>query len=582
MGKDDEAAMLQRVVLPPTRSMLAAVSRKAESIGPAPDADDPDLKADCHKGFEQFCADGRQASPYCTSQLDTAMTNYAHVPATPDLMAMLNFVTARPRLPVGNVLVVGIGNSKVASVFFQNGSSRVDGITISPAEKQYAVDNYPEALKLGRYRVILGNKYNPRLWSSLRSNYDLILDNNLASFAYCPSFYRGMIKSFISRLAPDGRLLTADPGMSWAMDWGYKLTGDSLTRIANESFGTVASDLVQADACPDKGCRVYSVLPLQVQRGSKMSQTCSCVFFGDDCPGGPQSPVPRVKYDYDAFAFNASRTSHRWAQQQPLSVLQVPHAKDADGDVESSVLQHWHSRNLEKGEDVVYLTMDDGFHCEDVACSKHLDFLDLLDYLGVKMTVFVIGKTLADADHTVGPCWALKNNATGPCKDEDVQDQEGPLDMHTHYRKGAQAMMKEYSQRGHTLGSHTYNHLDLSSIPLEDAMADVRKNDELIRNYTNHAVKHFRAPYLATTSEVLHFLVHSMNYEVWDAVNHGGSDWNEWEDPYSIVNYEDRVGSHSHGAVIDVHDRPHVLHDVKLVVGSICKACPQCKFEALD
>lgn len=179
-------------------------------------------------------------------------------------MAMWNFVSSQPSLPTARVLLVGIGNSEVAAKFLSNKSSEVDGITLSPSENLYAEENHAQALKSGKYRIFVGNKYNPIFRSSLRSDYDLILDNNLASFACCPSFYTDLIKDFINRLAPRGRLLTADLGMAWAEPWGYQLTAESLTRLASESFGSVSHELALADGCPVSGCRVFSVLPLQI------------------------------------------------------------------------------------------------------------------------------------------------------------------------------------------------------------------------------------------------------------------------------------------------------------------------------
>jgi len=92
------------------------------------------------------------------------------------------------------------------------------------------------------------------------------------------------------------------------------------------------------------------------------------------------------------------------------------------------------------GQQVVYLTYDDGIKCEGNtdACNKHRDFLDDLRWLGVKVTLFVNTFNF-------------------------LQDSAEPPSRHG----GSVDIGAEYLRLGHLIGSHTHRHLRLGNLSFE-------------------------------------------------------------------------------------------------------------------
>lgn len=81
------------------------------------------------------------------------------------------------------VLHLGIGNSSIAKMFSH--AKSIDGITISKNEKSYA-----DSLMLANYHVTLANKYSEHFHAIVKNRkYDLIVDNNLASFTCCEKHF---------------------------------------------------------------------------------------------------------------------------------------------------------------------------------------------------------------------------------------------------------------------------------------------------------------------------------------------------------------------------------------------------------
>lgn len=332
-----------------------------------------------------------------------------------------------------------------------------------------------------------------------------------------------------------------------------------------------------------------------------MSRTCECALHGKSCVG--ETPVPRVKFD-DSMLIETGWDFHKWIQ--PRVVLEDKEAGSFIEGVSSLSRTPWiytkedqtgwgnsptglPEKTLAKlvskqdlpGKHSVYLTYDDAFICEDLGCNKHRDFLDRLDHLGVKVSMFVMTKTL----------------------EKDTPPLDHAEDPRKWYHEGAQEMVKEYVERGHTIGSHTHDHPPLDVTSFAEAVSNITKADELLRKHTGMSVvKHFRAPYLKLNDQVIDYLVNTMDYKVWGSIIGGNSDWGEWELPSSkeemfavpmaqavqdaLVQEErrEREGSQlgTFSTVLCLHDRPHELRNIKRVVQEICLVCPQCQFPSID
>jgi hypothetical protein len=123
-----------------------------------------------------------------------------------------------------NMLHVGVGNSGLA----QRLASRlhlIDGLTVSSNEKARA-----DALAIPNYRVFLLNKHSHEF--VLPTRYDVIVDNNLASFACCKHHFHLMLTNYLTVLRPRGGILTDRKGMDWVFaDPRWRLTYEDLMAL---------------------------------------------------------------------------------------------------------------------------------------------------------------------------------------------------------------------------------------------------------------------------------------------------------------------------------------------------------------
>jgi hypothetical protein len=124
------------------------------------------------------------------------------------------------------ILHVGVGNSKFAQRFASR-VRRLDGLTVHQNEKTYA-----DALGIDNYTVYVLNKYSREFVSVLSHTYDLIIDNNLASFACCKDHFFVMLENYLSVLPPHGQILTCQIGMdAYHDDFGYTMTYADLVSL---------------------------------------------------------------------------------------------------------------------------------------------------------------------------------------------------------------------------------------------------------------------------------------------------------------------------------------------------------------
>jgi hypothetical protein len=127
------------------------------------------------------------------------------------------------------VLHVGVGNSSLARGLAGK-VRQLDGLTVHPNEKAHA-----DSLGIPNYRVLLLNKHGPGLFR-LEGRYDLIVDNNLASFACCTYHFHLMLAGYAAKLKPGGCVLTDERGMAWTADGnaGWKRTYEDLVALRDD------------------------------------------------------------------------------------------------------------------------------------------------------------------------------------------------------------------------------------------------------------------------------------------------------------------------------------------------------------
>jgi|GEM_PF-811204 len=112
------------------------------------------------------------------------------------------------------LLHVGTGDSGLGTLCAQT-AELVDTTSISPLEIDKA-----NALGLPNYRGFLCNKYLiEELLPLAGRKYDLIIDNNLASFACCRLHFLQMMRAYLGMLAPGGAVLVDELSLFYVDHW---------------------------------------------------------------------------------------------------------------------------------------------------------------------------------------------------------------------------------------------------------------------------------------------------------------------------------------------------------------------------
>jgi len=217
----------------------------------------------------------------------------------------------------------------------------------------------------------------------------------------------------------------------------------------------------------------------------------------------------------------------------------------------------------------VFLTIDDGpgynaSHQWNVVASDELRssvtlqderrFLDALDHVGAKLTVFFTGANAARLPDVV----------------------------------------REYAARGHTVCSHGHSHKNLSNISFEDGRADLQQAHVALRQALGRDVDCFRAPFFQLPGPLRLFAQSHLGYKVFGA-SEDTEDWKfskatecypncyagerRLEDSPVWQRAEEELG---HGEVILLHDRPESLLELPKAIQKLRKRCPECEFLNLE
>jgi len=67
-------------------------------------------------------------------------------------------------------------------------------------------------------------------------------------------------------------------------------------------------------------------------------------------------------------------------------------------------------------------------------------------------------------------------------------------------------LITNISKKGHEIASHSYNHVRLADLPLQQQKEEIRKSKETLENLISKKVIGFRAPYISFTGEIFWIL----------------------------------------------------------------------------
>ena len=165
------------------------------------------------------------------------LVDYSQSETTPD-QAEIEAVLEQTTIEGKRILHVGIGNSSLARKFAHRALA-IEGLTVSRAEQLVACE-----LGFPNYRVHLLSKYDTRLRGAVAGPFDVIVDNNLASFACCRRHFRVMFEAYAALLRSGGELFTHKLGMEWTANGNARslLTDPHLDLLAATfGFGKVCA-----------------------------------------------------------------------------------------------------------------------------------------------------------------------------------------------------------------------------------------------------------------------------------------------------------------------------------------------------
>ena len=118
------------------------------------------------------------------------------------------------------ILHVGTGNSSFAKIFCKN--NQVDSITVVDDELLNA-----NLLKLANYNCFKINKYSLDL-KKLSKKYDLIVDNNLSSYACCKDHFVDMMNAYFHLLKQNGCIITDQQGMEYHRGFSFPISVEEI------------------------------------------------------------------------------------------------------------------------------------------------------------------------------------------------------------------------------------------------------------------------------------------------------------------------------------------------------------------
>ena len=106
--------------------------------------------------------------------------------------------------------------------------------------------------------------------------------------------------------------------------------------------------------------------------------------------------------------------------------------------------------------------------------------------------------------------------------------------------------LKRAYDMGNLIGSHTYSHVDLTTLNNFNVMEEIKKTNDAIKEVTNSDTLYLRPPYGNTDSEIRNLA--NMYNILWDLDT---EDW-KYKDPERIANY---IVENAHdGAIVLLHD----------------------------
>lgn len=165
---------------------------------------------------------------------DSFEFNFQDSEPTNDEKRIANYLIEN-NIKLNNVLHVGIGSNLFFRLF---PNIKITGVTLSFSEYEKAL-----CFKSDNYKVILFDKYNPRLINIL-DTYDYIIDININSFRCCDEHAYLYLKNLVSKLNPNGKILSDTVGWRYGFNGRWPLDLNEICKFANAKYSIVNETIV--------------------------------------------------------------------------------------------------------------------------------------------------------------------------------------------------------------------------------------------------------------------------------------------------------------------------------------------------
>lgn len=157
----------------------------------------------------------------CNSNINNFNNSYWEFkkPTSDELEIVKFLLNFKNNILIKNILHIGVGNSYLAEKLGKF-NYKIDGITISKKELDFALKK-----KIKNYKVFLINKYSINFLKFIKKkNYDLIIDNNLKSYACCKKSFYFFFNNLNNSMCKNSYIFTSRKGLNWVKLLKTKLT----------------------------------------------------------------------------------------------------------------------------------------------------------------------------------------------------------------------------------------------------------------------------------------------------------------------------------------------------------------------
>lgn len=107
-------------------------------------------------------------------------------------------------------------------------------------------------------------------------------------------------------------------------------------------------------------------------------------------------------------------------------------------------------------------------------------------------------------------------------------------------------LVKEMYDRGHTVGSHSYDHKNLTKLKDDKLEEEIKSTNEIIKNITGEDVKYLRPPYGSYNSDILNSV--DMTFILWNV------DTEDWKSRDKDKVCENIINTAKDGNIVLLHD----------------------------